>query len=78
MADDGVYVGSNKATDEWVVIGDLVPGDANFDGVIDIADVTAVLSAMASNSDAPQFKVNEDDAVDIADVTAILTIMAEQ
>ena len=78
VADDGVYVGSNKVTDKWVVIGDLVPGDANFDGVIDIADVTAVLSAMASNSDAPQFKVNEDDAVDIADVTAILTIMAGQ
>ena len=78
VADQGVRVGSNSVQNEWVVIGDWVRGDANFDGVIDIADVTAVLTAMASNSDAPIYKVNDDDVVDIADVTAILTIMAGQ
>ena len=78
VADQGVRVGSNSVQNEWVVIGDLVRGDANFDGVIDIADVTAVLTAMANNSNDPQYRVNDDDAVDIADVTAILTIMAGQ
>ena len=53
-------------------------GDTNLDGAVDIADVTAVLSAMANGLNDDQYKVNDDDVVDIADVTAILTIMAGQ
>ena len=53
-------------------------GDANLDGVVDIADVVAVLNAMANDLDAPQFKVNDDNVVDIADVVAVLNIMAQQ
>ena len=53
-------------------------GDANLDGVVDIADVVAVLNAMANDSNAPQFNVNGDSAVDIADVVAVLNIMAQQ
>ncbi len=53
-------------------------GDANLDGAVDIADVVAVLNAMANNLDAPQFNVNGDSAVDIADVVAVLNLMAQQ
>ena len=53
-------------------------GDANLDGVVDIADVVTVLNAMANDLDAPQFKVNDDNVVDIADVVAVLNIMAQQ
>ena len=53
-------------------------GDANLDGSVDIADVVAVLNAMANNLDAPQFNINGDSAVDIADVVAVLNIMAQQ
>ena len=53
-------------------------GDANLDGTVDIADVVAVLNAMANDSNAPQFNVNGDAAVDIADVVAVLNIMAQQ
>ena len=53
-------------------------GDVNLDGTVDIADVTAVLTAMANGSHDPQYRVNDDEVVDIADVTAILTIMAGQ
>ena len=71
---DVVDASGNLATE--VVIAKN--GDANLDGAVDIADVVAVLNAMANNLDAPQFNVNGDSAVDIADVTAILTIMAGQ
>ena len=71
---DGVIGG------EWVVIERTtrIRGDANLDGVVDIADVVAVLNAMANDLDAPQFKVNDDNVVDIADVVAVLNIMAQQ
>ncbi len=87
-APEGASVGENSVVDangndvkgDTVVIERTtrIRGDVNLDGTVDIADVTAVLTAMANGSHDPQYRVNDDDAVDIADVTAILTIMAEQ
>ena len=87
-APEGASVGEHSVVDangndvkgDTVVIERTtrIRGDANLDGTVDIADVTAVLTAMANGVNAPQYRVNDDDAVDIADVTAILTIMAEQ
>ena len=89
-APEGASVGTHFVVDaggsdsviggEWVVIERTtrIRGDVNLDGVVDIADVTAVLTAMANGSHDPQYRVNDDEAVDIADVTAILTIMAGQ
>ena len=71
---DVVDASGNLATE--VVIAKN--GDANLDGVVDIADVVAVLNAMANDLDAPQFNVNDDNVVDIADVVAVLNIMAQQ
>ena len=53
-------------------------GDVNNDGVVDIADVVAVLNTMASDADSPSADVNADNVVDIADVVAVLNIMAGQ
>ena len=53
-------------------------GDVNNDGVVDIADVVAVLNTMASDADNPSADVNADKVVDIADVVAVLNIMAGQ
>jgi len=74
----GIVNDNQLVTDEWVLIAKPARGDVNLDGTVDIADVTAVLTAMANGSHDPQYRVNDDDAVDIADVTAILTIMAGQ
>ncbi len=71
---DVVDASGNLATEVFVARN----GDANLDGVVDIADVVAVLNAMANDLDAPQFKVNDDNVVDIADVVAVLNIMAQQ
>ena len=59
-------------------IGTGGDGDANSDGVVDIADVTYVLTLMARNGYETKADVNGDGTVDIADVTNILTIMASQ
>ena len=74
----GIVNNNQLVTDEWVLIAKPARGDVNLDGTVDIADVTAVLTAMANGVNTPQYRVNDDDAVDIADVTAILTIMAGQ
>ena len=71
---DVVDASGNLATEVFIAKN----GDANLDGVVDIADVVAVLNAMANDSNAPQFKVNDDNVVDIADVVAVLNIMAQQ
>ena len=59
-------------------IGTGGDGDANSDGVVDIADVTYVLTLMARSGYEAKADVNGDGTVDIADVTNILTIMASQ
>lgn len=74
----GIVNNNQLVTDEWVLIAKPARGDVNLDGTVDIADVTAVLTAMANGVNAPQYRVNDDEVVDIADVTAILTIMAGQ
>lgn len=50
-------------------------GDVNNDGVVNIADVAAVLNIMAGNSSVDG-DVNGDNVVNIADVAAVLNIMA--
>lgn len=51
-------------------------GDANGDGVIDIADVTKVLSMIAASEFSSDADANGDGTVDIADVTTILSLIA--
>ncbi|MBP3712109.1 MAG: dockerin type I repeat-containing protein, partial [Bacteroidaceae bacterium] len=53
-------------------------GDTNSDGTVDIADVVAILNAMAADSTDAKFDVNGDTEIDIADVVAVLNIMAQQ
>ena len=68
-----IYV--KVGTDDFVV---SVKGDANGDGKVDIADVVAILNAMASDLTDSKFDVNDDGKIDIADVVAVLNIMAQQ
>ena len=67
------------------VTGIKLLGDANDDSVVDIADVTTVLTMIADptatgSADAPYHKknadANKDKVIDIADVTTILSIIA--
>ena len=57
------------------VISVKLRGDVNNDGVVNIADVAAVLNIMAGNSSV-EGDVNGDNVVNIADVAAVLNIMA--
>ena len=53
-----------------------VPGDINGDGVVDIADVNAVINMMLGKVEAvPAADLNNDGSVDISDVNAVINIM---
>ena len=51
-------------------------GDVNHDGVVDVADISAVINAMAEDGTNTQYDVNGDGSVDIADISAVNNIMA--
>ena len=56
-------------------------GDVNDDTVVDVADISAVISVMAGQEvefDASRADVNKDTVIDVADISAVITIMAEQ
>ena len=59
-------------------IGDSVPGDANSDGFVDVADYTYILNLMADEAYDAKADVNQDDEVDVADATYVLNLMADQ
>ena len=58
--------------------GDLIKGDVNGDGTVDVADISAVITAMAggSGTEPRNADVNGDGTVDVADISAIITAMA--
>ena len=61
-----------------------IKGDVNADGVVDVADISSVVSVMAASTpdsavggaSANAADVNADGAVDVADISAIISIMA--
>ncbi len=53
-----------------------VVGDVNGDGAVDVADVQAILNAIAAGETNGAADVNGDGAVDVADVQAVLNIIA--
>ena len=67
---------------ETIAIKDLpapseaLPGDINGDGVVDIADVNAVINMMLGKVEAvPAADLNNDGSVDISDVNAVINLM---
>lgn len=55
-------------------------GDVNGDSVVDVADISAIISKMAGTAgsgSADAADVNGDNTVDVADISAVITIMAE-
>ena len=55
------------------------PGDANEDGVVDVADITAIASYILGNTPTPfsakNADANGDGAIDVADITAVAGII---
>ena len=55
-------------------------GDVNRDGVVDVADISAIISVMASTGEdtvaVRAADVNGDGVVDVADISAVISIMA--
>lgn len=53
-----------------------VKGDVNDDGLVDVADISAIISVMAGSATYSNADVNVDGTVDVADISAVITIMA--
>ena len=69
----------NAARSRVYTFDRIVTADVNGDGVIDVADITAIVNAMASAStgESPaSADVNGDGAVDVADISTIIIIMS--
>ena len=67
--------------DNWTLICGVhlsgLPGDVNGDNVVDVADISAIISVMAgSEVNKDTADVNGDGEVDVADISATITIMA--
>ena len=62
--------------------GIVVPGDANQDGVIDVADITAIaayiLGTKGSSFSETNADVNQDGTIDVADITATASIILDE
>ena len=54
-----------------------IKGDVNSDTVVDVADISAIISVMAGTAQYPAADVNSDGTVDVADISNVITIMAE-
>ena len=54
-----------------------IKGDVNGDTVVDVADISAIISVMAGTAQYPAADVNSDGTVDVADISNVITIMAE-
>lgn len=72
MNDTGEISGDIQEDDE----PDVLKGDVNEDGKVDISDVVALINQMAGTATYRYADVNEDNAVDISDVVAVINIMA--
>ena len=56
-------------------------GDVNGDGIVDVADISSIITVMAAPSDLPALgeamaDVNGDGVVDVADISSVISIMA--
>ena len=75
---DHILIGPDMA--ELNISSDIevIPGDVNEDGKVDINDVVAIINVMAGTAEWPNANVNgdEDAKVDINDVVAVINIMA--
>ena len=67
----------NDSVAKVIVQGKM--GDVNGDSVVDVADISSIISYMAGDSTIPEESadVNGDGSVDVADIAAVITIMAE-
>ena len=67
----------NYVNGKLTIVGSLaLKGDVNDDGVVDIADVVAIINVIASGKQSENADVNNDEAVDISDIVAVINIMA--
>lgn len=64
-----------KITFTWKKAADGVAGDVNGDGIVDISDINAVISAICGQGENAKADLNKDGVVDISDINAVISII---
>lgn len=62
----------------FVPEGELVKGDVNSDGSVDISDIVAIINNIAGTASYSRADVNDDKNIDISDIVAVINIIANQ
>lgn len=71
-----IYYGDGNIPDYIIISRDGgIPGDANGDGEVNIADVNALIDMILSGNHSAKGDVNEDHEVNIADVNALIDMI---
>lgn len=67
----GIFAQKDNEKDDDVIVGDV-----NGDGAVDVADISAIINVMAGMANWPDADVNGDGTVDVADISRVIIIMA--
>lgn len=75
------YARLYKAQPWWVptweiTIDNIMEGDVNGDGAVNVADISSIISVMAGEFLSENADVNGDGEVDVADISSVISIMA--
>ena len=65
-------------TGAWANVTEAVQGDANEDGVVDVADIAAIVAVMNCAANYDNADVNTDGSVNVADIVFVTNIIAGQ
>ena len=65
-------------TGAWANVTEAVQGDVNEDGVVDVADIAAIVAVMNGDADYDNADVNTDGSVNVADIVFVTNIIAGQ
>ena len=68
-----IYIANNPNEEPTTEI----KGDVNGDGLVDVADISQVISVMAAGNYSAKADVNGDGLVDVADISQVISIMAQ-
>ncbi len=76
----GAQTSLKKTSNYTIVFPEVptIPGDLNNDGILDVTDVTIIISYALNGTDNPDADLNNDHAIDVTDVTTLIAMVLMQ
>ena len=72
------FIGGRVATngESLTVGGEILPGDMNCDGLVNLLDVTPFVDALAGTKFNPKADIDQDGSVDLLDVAPFIVLLS--